>query len=64
MTGSLFEVLGGSLSTRPSDRSLRRLDGRLLEMPVAGYDYVAIPPDRPEELIAFYGALGFIVYDR
>ena len=32
-------------------------------MAIAGFDHVAIPTDRPEELIAFYGALGFSVPD-
>ena len=31
--------------------------------PVAGYDHVAIPTAQPEELIAFYGDLGFSVPD-
>ena len=30
-------------------------------MSIASFDHVAIPTDRPEELIAFYGALGFAV---
>ena len=32
-------------------------------MAIAGFDHVAMPTDRPEELIAFYGALGFSVPD-
>lgn len=32
-------------------------------MAVTGFDHVAIPTDRPEEMIAFYGALGFEVPD-
>ncbi len=32
-------------------------------MAIASFDHVAIPTDRPEELIAFYGALGFSVPD-
>ena len=32
-------------------------------MPVEGFDHVAIPTHRPEDLIAFYGALGFAVPD-
>ena len=32
-------------------------------MPVASFDHVAIPTRRPEELIAFYGSLGFRVPD-
>jgi len=32
-------------------------------MPVAAFDHVALPTERPEELIAFYGALGFSVPD-
>lgn len=32
-------------------------------MAIAGFDHVAIPTDRPEDLIAFYGALGFSVPD-
>jgi catechol 2,3-dioxygenase-like lactoylglutathione lyase family enzyme len=32
-------------------------------VPVAGFDHVALPTSRPEELIAFYGALGFSVPD-
>ena len=32
-------------------------------MGIASFDHVAIPTDRPEELIAFYGALGFSVPD-
>jgi catechol 2,3-dioxygenase-like lactoylglutathione lyase family enzyme len=30
-------------------------------MPVSGIDHVALPTSRPEELIAFYGRLGFRV---
>ena len=32
-------------------------------MPVASFDHVALPTARPEEMIAFYGALGFSVPD-
>jgi catechol 2,3-dioxygenase-like lactoylglutathione lyase family enzyme len=32
-------------------------------MPVASFDHVALPTSHPEELIAFYGALGFRVPD-
>jgi catechol 2,3-dioxygenase-like lactoylglutathione lyase family enzyme len=32
-------------------------------MPVASFDHVALPTERPEELIAFYAALGFRVPD-
>ena len=32
-------------------------------MPVASFDHVALPTTKPEELIAFYGALGFTVPD-
>jgi len=32
-------------------------------MPVASFDHVALPTARPEEMIAFYGALGFTVPD-
>ena len=32
-------------------------------MPIESFDHVALPTDRPEELIAFYGALGFQVPD-
>ena len=32
-------------------------------MPIAGFDHVALPTDRPEEMIEFYGRLGFIVPD-
>ena len=32
-------------------------------MPVASFDHVALPTARPEEMIAFYGALGFGVPD-
>jgi len=32
-------------------------------MAIASFDHVAIPTHRPEELIAFYGALGFSVPD-
>jgi len=32
-------------------------------MPIASIDHVALPTSRPEELIAFYGALGFGVPD-
>lgn len=32
-------------------------------MPVAGFDHVALPTARPDELIAFYGRLGFEVPD-
>lgn len=28
-------------------------------MPVSGFDHVAIPTSRPEEMIVFYGRLGF-----
>ena len=30
-------------------------------MPVSGFDHVALPTERPEEIIAFYGRLGFDV---
>lgn len=36
---------------------------RARRVPVTGFDHVAIPTSRPEELIAFYGALGFSVPD-
>jgi catechol 2,3-dioxygenase-like lactoylglutathione lyase family enzyme len=32
-------------------------------LPVASFDHVALPTARPEEMIAFYGALGFEVPD-
>jgi catechol 2,3-dioxygenase-like lactoylglutathione lyase family enzyme len=32
-------------------------------LPVASFDHVALPTDKPEEMIAFYGALGFRVPD-
>ena len=32
-------------------------------MPVASFDHVALPTSQPEEMIAFYGALGFSVPD-
>jgi catechol 2,3-dioxygenase-like lactoylglutathione lyase family enzyme len=32
-------------------------------LPVASFDHVALPTDKPEEMIAFYGALGFTVPD-
>ena len=32
-------------------------------MPVASFDHVALPTNKPEEMIAFYGALGFEVPD-
>lgn len=32
-------------------------------MAILSFDHVAVPTDRPEELIAFYGALGFSVPD-
>lgn len=32
-------------------------------MPIAGFDHVALPTERPEELIGFYGRLGFRVPD-
>jgi catechol 2,3-dioxygenase-like lactoylglutathione lyase family enzyme len=32
-------------------------------MPVASFDHVALPTDKPEAMIAFYGALGFAVPD-
>ena len=32
-------------------------------MPISGLDHVALPTDHPEELIAFYGRLGFLVPD-
>lgn len=32
-------------------------------MPVASFDHVALPTNKPEEMIAFYGALGFAVPD-
>ena len=32
-------------------------------MPVASFDHVALPTAKPEEMIAFYGALGFVVPD-
>ena len=30
-------------------------------MPIAGFDHVALPTSRPEEMIAFYQRLGFVV---
>jgi catechol 2,3-dioxygenase-like lactoylglutathione lyase family enzyme len=30
-------------------------------MPISGFDHVALPTSRPEELIEFYGRLGFRV---
>ncbi len=32
-------------------------------MPIASFDHVALPSRNPEELIAFYGSLGFRVPD-
>jgi catechol 2,3-dioxygenase-like lactoylglutathione lyase family enzyme len=32
-------------------------------MPIAGFDHVALPTSRPEEMIAFYGRLGFLSPD-
>ena len=32
-------------------------------MPVASFDHVALPTNKPEEMIAFYRALGFAVPD-
>lgn len=32
-------------------------------MPVSGFDHVALPTERAEEMIAFYGRLGFDVPD-
>ena len=32
-------------------------------MPVSRFDHIAIPTERPVEMIAFYGALGFQVPD-
>ena len=32
-------------------------------MSVAGFDHVALPTRRPEEMIRFYGRLGFVVPD-
>jgi catechol 2,3-dioxygenase-like lactoylglutathione lyase family enzyme len=32
-------------------------------LPVASFDHVALPTNKPEEMIAFYGALGFAVPD-
>ena len=32
-------------------------------MPIAGFDHVALPTSRPEEIIGFYGRLGFLVPD-
>jgi len=32
-------------------------------MPVSGFDHVALPTQRPEEMIDFYGRLGFAVPD-
>jgi len=32
-------------------------------LPVASFDHVALPTQKPEEMIAFYGALGFTVPD-
>lgn len=32
-------------------------------MPIVGFDHVALPTRRPEEMIAFYGSLGFSVPD-
>ncbi len=32
-------------------------------MPISGFDHVALPTSRPEEMIAFYGRLGFLVPD-
>jgi catechol 2,3-dioxygenase-like lactoylglutathione lyase family enzyme len=32
-------------------------------VPVASFDHVALPTAKPEEMIAFYGALGFAVPD-
>jgi catechol 2,3-dioxygenase-like lactoylglutathione lyase family enzyme len=32
-------------------------------MPIASFDHVALPTSRPEELIAFYGKIGFLVPD-
>jgi len=33
-------------------------------MPIAGFDHVALPTERAEEMIAFYGRLGCVVPDR
>ena len=30
-------------------------------MPISGLDHVALPTSRPEEMIEFYGRLGFVV---
>jgi len=32
-------------------------------MAIAGFDHVALPTERAEEMIAFYGRLGFVVPD-
>ena len=32
-------------------------------MPISGFDHLALPTSRPEELIEFYGRLGFRVPD-
>ena len=32
-------------------------------MPISGFDHVALPTERPEEMIGFYGRLGFTVPD-
>lgn len=32
-------------------------------MAIASFDHVALPTEKPEEMIAFYGALGFTVPD-
>jgi catechol 2,3-dioxygenase-like lactoylglutathione lyase family enzyme len=32
-------------------------------MPISGFDHVALPTSRPEEMIAFYRRLGFVVQD-
>lgn len=32
-------------------------------MPIAGLDHVALPTERAEEMIRFYGLLGFVVPD-
>ena len=32
-------------------------------MPISGFDHVALPTSRPEEMIEFYGRLGFRVPD-
>jgi catechol 2,3-dioxygenase-like lactoylglutathione lyase family enzyme len=32
-------------------------------MSISGFDHVALPTERPEEMIRFYGRLGFVVPD-